>query len=249
VTDSSALRTSLRGLGSVVAQAADNNTGTLVPVYINSALVTVNVARGLTVTVGDVVLVNKVGSAWFVVAVLFDAAPADSSNGTAPVTGGPTTGTTVFSPVETRSRRNGAWRTDNTNVYQGEYGGAGNHTGCAFYGTGPRSLAGATVTAASIHVRRVLGGAYAPQTATMRLVTEANRPSGAPTLTSSITGPSLHTETQNDAFAVPTSWAQSMVDGTAGGLGFFVSGGTPYIQFAGIGTWGPAFTLSITWSR
>jgi hypothetical protein len=229
---------------------AAKSAGT-VTATIGDTVVTVRVARDLTVASGDLLACVKYGSQWVAICRFFETAVTAPDNPPAPPPK-PTTvsGTLVVTPVETRSYRpNFGWRTDNTDVYQGQYGGMGNHTGSVFYGSKPRSLAGATVTSARIRVRRTSGGTYAPQATTMRLMTNATRPGGAPTLTSSTSGPSLAVGATNDTFAVPASWAQSMVDGSAGGLAFFDAGGSPYVRFAGRGTWSPAFTMTIRWSR
>lgn len=233
----------------LLATATAGKSGSTVTALVNGVVTTVQVARDLTVASGDVIIVGRVGQQWFALGRAYSAAP------TAPSVTDPVpapapaivTGSTAVAPVETRSHR-GSWRTDNTSVYQGEYGGWGNHTGAVFYGGNPRSLAGATVTAASVQVRRIDGGAFAAQGTTMRLMTDATRPAGAPTLTSSTAGPSLAVGAQT-SFAVPTAWAQSIVDGTAGGLAFYTAGGTPYVRFAGLGDWAPAFTLTIHWQR
>jgi hypothetical protein len=219
-------------------------------VSINGKSTTAQAVRDLTIASGDVVALTKFGSQWLAIGRLYAAAPADPGN---PSTPDPTpatrSGVNAFAPVETRSYRNGAWRTDNDNVYQGAFG-SGNHTGCAFYGNGPRSLSGATVTSARMVVHRHNGGGItAPQTTTMRLVTERFRPGGAPTLGSSTTGPRLGWNGTDSSFAVPTSWAQSMVDGTAGALGFFVASGSPYVILSGRSEYRPAFTLTISWTR
>jgi hypothetical protein len=83
----------------------------------------------------------------------------------------------------------------------------------------------------------------------MRLMTNATRPGGAPTLTSSTSGPSLRRGSTVGAFTIPDSWAQAMVDGTAGGLAFYEADGSPYVILAGRGDYGPAFTMTIRWSR
>lgn len=237
------------GVGPVLATATATKSGSTVTASIAGITVTVQVARDLTVAAGDVLLVQRVGSQWVAVCRMFaasttlpDADPVPTPNP------GTVTGSLTVSPVETRSYRNGGWRTDNTDVYQGQYGGNGNHTGAVFYGSKPRSLDGATVTSATVQVRRDRGGTYAAQSTTMRLVTEATRPSGAPTLTSSTTGPSLAVGSST-TFTIPTSWAQSIVDGTAGGIGFYDADGSPYVVFAGRGTWSPAFTLTINYTR
>lgn len=236
-------------VASILATATAAKSGTTVTATINGVVTTVQVARDLSVASGDVLLVVQYGALWVATARLFSAAPAEVFPDVPPAPSPEvTTGYLTVPPVETRTYQNSAWRTDNDNVYQGEYGGTGLRTGCAFYGSQPRSLAGATVTAARIQVRRDAGGAFAAQTATMRLMTNATRPGGAPTLTSSTTGPSLATE-KSTVFTVPTSWAQSIVDGTAGGLAFYDGDGNPYMVFAGRSRWSPAFTMTIDWRR
>lgn len=234
----------------IIAVAQGAKSGSTVSVIINGTIVTVQCARDLTVAAGDPLMINKYGALWVAVGRMYASAPADPLNPAVSTPNpGSTSGTLVVAPVETRSYRNGAWRTDNTQVYQGQYGGGGNNTGVAFYGSAPRSLAGATVTAASIQVRRQSGGFFAAQATTMRLVTQATKPAGAPTLGATTAGPSLAVNATNSGFAVPNSWAQAMVDGTAGGLGFFDASASPYVVFSGNGSWSPAFTMIIYWTR
>ncbi|MGC4769196.1 hypothetical protein ACLQ25_09475 [Micromonospora sp. DT44] len=239
-------------MSGILATATAAKSGSTVTAVVNGVETTVQVARDLTVAAGDVLLVERVGAQWFALVRLYSAAPTPPDDNVRPPDPKPAvvTGTLVVSPVETRSYRPSyGWRTDNTDVYQGQYGGWGNHTGAVFYGSKPRSLAGATVTDAKIRVKRLSAGAYSAQSTTMRLMTQATRPGGAPTLTSSGAGPTLAVGATTNAYDVPTSWAQAMVDGTAGGLAFFTSGGSPYVRFAGRGSWSPAFTLTITWRR
>lgn len=246
------LRAPLKGT-TAIATANGAKSGSTLSVTVNDTVVTVEANRDVTFAAGDVVLLNKVGGKWFAAIRLYTAAvtPATEVEAAPPPKPATVSGTLVVSPVETRSWRTvyGGWRTDNLDVYQGQYGGYGLNTGSVFYGSKPRSLSGATVTSARIQVRRLKGGAYAAQTSTMRLMTEATRPAGVPTLTSSTSGPSLAVGATSSSFTVPTSWAQAFVDGTAGGLAFYVAGGSPYIRFAGRGSWSPAFTLTINWTR
>lgn len=240
----------MTGSGAILATATAAKTGSTTTAVIDGETVTIQVARDLTVATGDVMLVHRVGAQWFAASRHFTAAPAAVENTpTPPVKPVTVYGRLIVSPVETRSYRTGRWRTDNDDVYQGQYGGNGNHTGCAFFGSKPRSLTGATVTSASIKVRRQAGGAYAPQGTTMRLVTQSTRPGGAPTLTSTTSGPSLAVAATSNSFTVPTAWVQAMVDGTAGGIAFFDSSGSPYVVFSGRGSWSAAFTLTINWQR
>jgi hypothetical protein len=248
----------LGGLGMETGTATTTVSSGQCSATVGDALVSVMVARDLTVAVGDVLLIARQGSARWAIARLFTAAPPpppDNDTGPAPKPA-QVFGTLVVAPVTTQTFRNSKWRTDDVDVLQGVAPGSsfGNNTGCAFYGSKPRSLVGATVTRATIRVRRDQGGIFAAQTATLWLVTQATRPAGAPTLTSSTTGPSLPAigtaaQRTSNAFPVPTSWVQDMVDGTAGGLAVHVADGSPYIRFAGKGSWSPAWTLSIDWSR
>lgn len=239
-----------QGREPILGRATAAKVGSIAAVEINGTVVNVQVARDVTVAADDIVIIERTENLWVVTGRLFTAAaPNPSGNGGGVPTGG-TSGANPFAPVETRSYRSSGWRTDTTDIYQGQYGGWGNHTGCAFYGSGPRSLAGSTVTAASIAVRRNgAGGITAPQATTLWLVTQSTRPGGAPTLTSSTAGPTLGWSQQNNAFAIPVAWAQAMVNGTAGGLAIYTAGGSPYVILSGNGTWGPSFTLSISWTR
>lgn len=235
-------------MSTLLATATAAKAGSTVTALVNGATVTVQVARDLTVASGDVIVVSRVGSQWFALGRAYPAAPTAPLNQSAPASQPVSvTGTSVFGPVETRTYES-SWRTDNTSVYQGSYGGSGNRTGCVFYGSPPRSLAGATITGAYFQVRRQSGGVFAAQTATLRLMTNATRPAGAPTLTSSATGPILAVGAQG-LHNVSTAWVQSIVDGTAGGLAVFTSAASPYMVFSGIGDWGPAFALTVTWQR
>jgi len=242
---------SLAGLGALTGTATTAVSSGQCTCAIGGVDVTVNVARDLTVAIGDVLLIVRQGSARWAIARLFGAAPAVIEDNDPPPPPKPTvvTGSLVVAPVATGTHRDGGWRSDTDDVLQGVYGSRGNNTGAVFYGSKPRSLAGATVTAASIRVRRDRAGVFAAQTSTLWLVTQATKPGGAPTRTSSTTGPSLAVGATNNAFAIPDSWAQAMVDGTAGGLAVYDSSGSPYIRLAGRGSWSPAWTLTLRWSR
>lgn len=231
-----------------LAVASSAKAGSVLTAVINGKSVTVQVARDLTVAAGDTIIVQKIGASWFVLQRAWSAAPGEVENPKLPdPKPSIITGELVIPPVETRSRANGAWRADTDDVMQGTYGVYTSHVGCAFYGTQPRSLTGATVTAARILVRREDGGPYLAQASTLRLVTESTRPANDPTLTSSATGPALRVGAETSTFAVTTAWAQAMVDGTAGGLA--VSATSPYLRFAGRAAWSAAWTLVISWQR
>lgn len=239
---------SLLGVAALaIATAA--KSGTTVTANVNGVVVTVQVERDTSVASGDALIIVKIGAEWVAIGRYKGAAPANPGNPTPPDPKPPVVaGTLVVAPVETRSWRPSSWtQSGDDDVYQGNYG-FGNNTGSVFYGGTPRSLAGATVLSASVQVRRIRGGAFAAQSTTMRLITEATRPSGAPTLNDSTAGPFMAVD-QQATFPIPTSWAQSMVDGTRGGIAFFESDGAPYVKFAGRGSWSPAFTMTINWQR
>lgn len=226
----------------------------IVSVKINGTAVSCIADRALTTALGDVVYGRQLNGRIVIEGRLWTAAPtAPDDSQSPPPAPEPEfrTGTTTIAPVETRSYRpNWGWRTDNDSVYQGEYGNNGNHKGCVFYGTKPRSLKGVTVTRASIRVKRQSAGWYSDQRTTLNKITNRTKPAGAPTLTGSdTTGPRLAVgETDND-FVIPDSYAQALIDGTCGGFAIYDSDGSPYVRLAGRGAWGPAFTLKIAWRR
>lgn len=233
-----------------LGRTVTTKSGSTITVNINGITVTAQCARDLTPSVGDTVVVNKIGSAWYVMQRVYSTAPASVTNPEPPnPKPAQITGTLVMPPVETRSRTNGAWRTDTDDVIQGSSGAYSTHFGCAFYGTQPLALSGTTVLSATALIRREAGGPYLASAATLRLVTETTRPANDPTLTSSTTGPALHVGETTESFTVPASWVQSMAAGTAGGLAVYVSGGSPYLRFAGRGAWSPGWTLVVNWQR
>lgn len=255
--DIAANRVRFSGLRVGTGQVATGKSGSTCTVTVGSATVTMQVARDLTIAVGDIVLFARQGSAWWVLQRLYAAAPTPPAPPPPPPDPTPepppkptvTTGRLVCAPVETRSYRTTyGWRTDNDSVYQGQYGGWGNHTGCAFYGSKPRSLAGSTVTSASVTVLRQSGGSFAAVTGTLVKITQATRPAGAPTVSGG-TGVTLPAVGKSATLTVPTAYAQAIVDGTVGSLGLYDGDGSPYARTAGKSGWGSAWVLTINWRR
>ncbi|MFF9097555.1 hypothetical protein ACF1AX_31090 [Streptomyces sp. NPDC014802] len=258
---------STAGLGALpgVARTASSNGACIVRVA--GIEVTARVVTGLTVAAGDLLLLIRLGSLYWVIAKTPappSTPPTPPAAGTGPDGGDTapdpkpvvTTGRLVVAPVSTATYRDGHWRSDGGGIdsfdtFQGRYSGSsyGRMTGCAFYGSKPRTLAGATVTSATIQVRRLSAGDFAARTPTLRLVSQSTRPAGAPTLNETTAGPSLAVNATANAFAIPTSWAQAIVDGTRGGLAISISADTPYIRLAGRGSWSAAWTLTINWRR
>ena len=261
-------RVSLAGKGVLrgVAQTAASSGACLIKV--GGINVTARVATGLTVAAGNIILAARLGSTYYVTNVI-PAAPTSTPATPPPAdappvdTGDPppapkptvTTGTLTCVPVSTACYRDGSWRSDGdpTNsfdLYQGRYGGSsyGRNTGCAFFGSKPHTLNGATCTRATVKIKRLSAGDYGAQSATLRLISQTTRPGGAPTLNESTGGPSLKIG-DSTTFTLPTSWGQALIDGTRGGIGISVSSDDPYIHVAGRGSWSAAFTVSISWRR
>lgn len=250
MSDFARTRTSLTGTGATLGTATTTASGALATFVVQGATVQVQVARDLTVAVGDVCLIQRVGSQWVAVQRLYTAAPADPGNPTLPdVQPSTVSGSLVVPAIETRTFRSD-WITSHDDVLQGDFAGAGNLVGCAFYGSACLALDGATITAATVSIRRKSsGGLSSAQDTTLWLVTETTRPAGAPTLTSSTAGPTLAWGEASAAFAIPTAWVDAMVAGTAGGIAAYDADGSPYVALDGRGTLPSAWTLSISWTR
>ncbi|MFG2328241.1 hypothetical protein ACGFMM_01310 [Streptomyces sp. NPDC048604] len=260
-------KVSLAGQGALVGKAITAPSGGAFLARVAGIDVTTRVMNGVSISVGNMVLMARMGSVYWAIGTT-PAAPVvaptpPDPGGDDDVSGDPapapkptvTTGTLLCAPVATATYRSG-WRSDGDplnsfDTYQGRYSGSnfGRMTGCAFYGTKPRSLAGATVTRATVKLRRLSSGDFAARTATLRLVTQATRPAGAPTLNETTSGPSLAVGATTTGFVIPNSWAQAMVDGTRGGLAIHVDSDTPYIRLAGRGSWSAAWALTISWRR
>lgn len=236
-------------IGTMTGIAAGAKSGGLLQVHVNGTLRTVLAGRDVTYAAGDVVIIHRFGSLWAATSRLYTAAVSEMPGILPDLDPNPSTvsGSLTVLPTFTGSYRDGAWNSRSL-VRQGATGGYGNASGAIFYGDKPRSLSGATVTGATLETVFRLGGAYGPTGSTMWLVTESSRPAGAPTRTLSTAGPTTDVGDMI-SFTIPTAWAQAIVDGTSGGLGFFDADGSPYLHFAGRDDRPTAFTLVIDWSR
>ncbi|MFI5973502.1 hypothetical protein [Streptomyces sp. NPDC051452] len=266
-------RVSLAGQGTIEAVAVTTAVSGACLASIGGIQVTVRTVTGLSFSVGDKLLIARRGSTYWALAA-YSAAPAlpptppaagdppvtslgDSSPPPKPTT---TTGSLVCTPTATSTWRDGSWRTDtgsstSADTFQGKYGGSslGRNSGFAFYGSKPRSLSGATVTKATVRLRRLTSGDYGKRSPTLRLVSQSTRPGGFPTLNESTAGPALgvqgHVSPSEVTFTLPTSWGQAIVDGSRGGLCITVSSDDPYIRLAGRSSWSAAWTLTLYWRR
>jgi len=269
VADFADTRASRSGTGSIRGTAVSGVSAGACLVSVGGVTVTARVALSLTVTVGNLLLLSRLGSTYYVISALPPApastptAPAPTDSAPPPDTGDkpppskPTTtsGTLTCVPTATSTYRDGSWRSDGDPVnsfdlYQGRYGGSsfGRSTGCAFYGSKPHTLSGATCTKATLKLKRLSAGDYADRAVTLRLISQSSRPGGAPTLNESTTGPKLGIG-DTATFTLPTSWGQLLIDGSRGGIAISISSNTPYIHLAGRGSWSAAMTLSLSWRR
>jgi len=264
-------RVSLAGQGALIGVSATASASGACLADIGGIRVTVRVPPSLTVTAKQSLLILRKGSTYWAISVL-TAPPAvppappppDDSVSTSDPAPAPkpttTTGTLVCSPVATSTWRDGHWRTDigsstSADTFQGRYAGSGygRMSGFAFYGSKPRSIAGASVTKVTVRLRRLTSGDYGTRSPTLRLVSESTRPSSFPTLNETSPGPALgvqgHVSPSEATFTLPTSWGQAMVDGSRGGLGITVSSDDPYMRLAGRASWSAAWTLTLYWRR
>lgn len=260
-------RVSLAGHGSLIATATTSVSGGAVLATAAGITIAVRVTNGLSPAQGDRLLVVRHGSVYWAIATLpappTVTPPPTTPPDTTPDPGDPapqpkpktTTGTLTCVPTSTACYRDGSWRSDGASVnsydlYQGRYSGSsfGRMTGCAFYGSKPHSIDGATCTKATVKLKRLSAGSYSAQAVTLRLVSQTSRPAGAPTLNESTSGPALKIG-DTSTFTLPTSWGQALIDGSRGGIAINVSGDNPYIHLAGCGSWSAAMTLTISWRR
>ena len=118
----------------VLATATAAKSGSQVTATINGIDTSVQVSRDVPVALGDVLMVQKVGSQWFCTGRFYTAAPAAVTPAPPPPPKpAVVTGKLVCAATYTGSYRDGKWRTDTSDVVQGSYGGSGNSTGAAFY--------------------------------------------------------------------------------------------------------------------
>lgn len=153
-------------------------------------------------------------------------------------------GQSAFVAIESRSFRDGGWRTDTDDVVQGdtaEYPGHAN-SGAWFYGTAPMSLAGKTVTRCRIYLA---GRSSEVATPTVHLYrhTSTSRPSGD---VSRVEGPSDHARDDKASGYVdlPVDWGQDIVN-SGGGIGIT---GESYTRLWGLGGHGQSGQLVIDWT-
>lgn len=134
----------------------------------------------------------------------------------------------------------GGWRTDGTDVYQGDYG-WGHHRGLWYFNDASirSTLSGRRILSVEIEIQRrnTSHGSTAAGTPTMRLHNYSSQPSGTPTMGS---GRSSHGKsfTRGSKQWVPlfNSWGDALRDNTAKGIGVYTTSNTPYLVFEPVAT-------------
>ena len=153
------------------------------------------------------------------------------SGGTAPQA------TDTFDALSSGSWRDTyGWRTDNDDVYQGEWGGYGNHKGLFYYdySTIQGVLAGRTIDSFRIYLHRISSGGYSSaQTVYAWLHNYASEPAGEPALAGGPTNIGSLAWGDSKWLTLPNSWAEHLRDGNYRGIAFYHSSGSPYVIMDG----------------
>ena len=131
----------------------------------------------------------------------------------------------------------GGWRSDNNDVYQGEWSGNGNHRGLWFFNdSNIRSvLDGQIITNIRMRAtRRSAGGVTSAQTPTIYRHNYSSQPAGTP---SGSAGHSNHGQSwawgETKWVTLPIAYGNHLRDGTARGILVYTSSGSPYMIFTG----------------
>lgn len=194
----------------------------------------VPVLRHVTLNVGDTAVVQQADGRSWVQGVIGATAPSAPT----PDPGVPTPALPPAQPVSEALRpqwsgswRGGAWRTDTSDLYQGDYTGRGINSGACWWGRLPSGLLSAVVTL----VRNAGAGAGGALSPTMTLLAGTSRPAGAATVLASVVGPAIE-RGKSAQWTVPAGWLAQMDAGTAGGIGI-TSGGSasPYLALVASG--------------
>jgi hypothetical protein len=257
MSDWADLGTSTRGIGSTTGRAVGTrDVDSNVQVVVGGITITAQCARDLSPGVGDILLLIRTGSVVTAVARVGAVAvdpPDEEENSPAP--NPPSrSGILVMHPVAA-----GSWsgvngrgaRAEGDNLIQGTDGRWQARCGAAYYSTVARCLDGATVDSAKLWVKRS-AGAGVVAVGTITLLPELSAPITGPdvaTFWASRISTSALAVGQSEDLTIPTSWIDSMIAGNAAGIGCYVAGDTPYIEFAGRTSWARSFVLVVNWTR
>jgi hypothetical protein len=157
---------------------------------------------------------------------IFGSFTADAGAATPPPS--PETTSTWDTTASKSWRDNWGWRTDNSDVYQGEYDGYGHHRGYWFFGNTPRdTVVGKTIKQIRVYVKRKgSGGTSGTVNAIIRGHSYASQPSGTPTFVGGLSGTSDSVGFkwgEGKWVTLPSSFHAMFEDGTAYGIGIYTS--------------------------
>lgn len=158
-------------------------------------------------------------------------------------------GTSPVRPVWAGTYRNG-WRGDTTDLYQGDWTGRGINRGAAYFGAAFQAWD--EITRVRVGLHRLPGaGVSEARTPTMTLLAGGTRPSGAPVVLATASGPAMRAgdrigfdEDGNGGWAVPSTWLSRLHSGEAGGIGIYVNAREPYLALSAAGEW---MTARVDW--
>ncbi|MGR9527690.1 phage tail spike protein (plasmid) [Priestia megaterium] len=134
-------------------------------------------------------------------------------------------------------RDTSGWRSDNKNVYQGEWSGGGNHRGLWFFNSADirAKLAGLTIKRVRLYMTRLSkGGSSSAQKPTIWMHSYDSPPSGTPLLAASFTpSTSFAWGDPGKWVTLPNNFATDLQSGARNGIGLFNSNRSPYMLFSG----------------
>lgn len=146
-------------------------------------------------------------------------------------------------PIFTGTYRGTAWRTDTTDLYQGQGVIAGVEYGAAYYGSALTALGATEALSGTVRMQRLRAGLAASRIPRLRLLTHSDPPPGFPSFSQELDGPPLSVD-EAVTVDLPLSWITALLNGSAGGIGF---GGDAYMRIAGQSNWAPAMELTLTY--
>lgn len=130
-------------------------------------------------------------------------------------------------PTVSGTWRGSGWRSDTSDLYQGDWTGRGLNRGGAWWGPLPSRIRSGSV----LLRRRRAAGMGAAATPTLTLLAGTSRPSGAPTVLASQAGPALAAGAST-TWDLPAAWVAQMASGAAGGIGCQIDSAAPYMALA-----------------
>lgn len=154
--------------------------------------------------------------------------------------------TKSFRPIVTGTYRGAGWRTDTTDLLQGQGTLAGQEYGAAYYGDALAALGASEALSGTVRIKRLRTGFSSSLAPTFRLLSDSEQPEGFPAFTREFKGPALAID-ETATVALPLSWVTDLLTGAAGGIGIGAS--DVYLRLAGQSNWAPAMELTLTYRK